>query len=117
VNRDRAPTTTISATDADHPYFYIKTKDGWGNDYFVQIRLPWLLIGTADAYRYGSVIQRAKALAWLEEALDQRNVVTADTTPDNWWRGITLFPQICVRKKLSRVVGFDQDEAADECEE
>lgn len=57
-------------------------KDGDANDDFVQIRLPWLLIGTADAYR--------NALAWLEEALDQRSVVTADTTPDNWWRAELL---------------------------
>lgn len=88
---DNLPTATISADDADHPYLYFETKDGYANDDFVQIRLPWLLIGTADAYRNGSIIQRAKALAWLEEALDQRSVVAADTTPDNWWRAELLY--------------------------
>jgi hypothetical protein len=88
---DNLPMVTISADDADHPYFWIETKDGPATDDFVQLRLPWLLIGTADAYRNGSIIQRAKALAWLEEALDQRSVVTADTTPENWWRAELLY--------------------------
>jgi hypothetical protein len=88
---DNLPTVTISADDADHPYFYFETKDGYANDGFVQIRLPWLLIGTADAYRNGNIVQRAKALVWLEEALDQRSVVTADTAPDNWWRAELLY--------------------------
>jgi hypothetical protein len=87
---DNLPTVAISTDDAD-PYIYFETKDGYANDDFVQIRLPWLLIGTADAYRNGSIIQRAKALAWLEEALEQRSVVTADTTPDNWWRAELLY--------------------------
>jgi hypothetical protein len=88
---ENLPQDTVSASDADHPYFWFMTKDGYANDDFVQIRLPWLLIGTADAYRNGSIIQRSKTLAWLEKALEQRSVMTADTNPENWWRAELLY--------------------------
>ena len=88
---DGLPATTVKVTDADHPYVWLKTKDGVDeNDDFVQIRLPWLVIGTADAYRNGGIIQRAKALAWLEQSIAQDDVLAADTTPDNWWRAELL---------------------------
>jgi len=88
---DNLPTVSISAGDIEHPYFYFMTKDGYADDSFVQTRLPWLLVGTADAYRNGSLVQRAKALTWLEKALDQRSVVTADTAPDDWLRAELLY--------------------------
>lgn len=88
---DNLPRDAVSANDADHPYWYFDTKEGYANDAFVQIRLPWLLIATADAYRNGSIVQRAKTLAWLEKALEQRSVMTADTTSNNWWRSELLY--------------------------
>jgi hypothetical protein len=35
------------------------------------LRLPWILAGTVSAYPSGSVWQRAKAGAWVEDILDQ----------------------------------------------
>jgi hypothetical protein len=88
---DNLPAGTISASDVENPYFYFMTKDGYANDDFVQTRLPWLVIGTVDAYDNGSIIQRGRALAWLERALDQVSVLTADTAPDDWVRAELLY--------------------------
>ena len=88
---DSLPETLLSASDADHTYIWYKSKEAWTNDDYVQIRLPWLLVGTVDAYENGSVLQRAKALLWIEDALAQPSIATADTTVENWWRAEILF--------------------------
>jgi hypothetical protein len=67
---DNLPPGTVSAKAEDRPFVWIKTKEGKSEiDAFVYIKLPWLLIGTVDAYHNGSIIQRANALAWIETAL------------------------------------------------
>jgi len=88
---DSLPETLLSASDADHTYIWYKAKEAWTNDDYVQIRLPWLLVGTVDAYENGSVLQRAKALLWIEDALAQPSIATADTIVENWWRAEILF--------------------------
>ena len=89
---DNLPSGTVSAKADDRPFVWIKTKDGkFEDDRFVYIKLPWLLIGTVDAYHNGSIIQRAYALAWIETALNQTSVTTADTLPDPWWRAEVLY--------------------------
>jgi hypothetical protein len=85
------PSRVVSAKESDRIYIGYDTRQGWANDDFVQVILPWMLVGTADAYSNGNVLQRAKALVWLEEALSQESVVEADTTPENWWRAELLF--------------------------
>lgn len=93
------PTAVPSAADAENDYYWIKSKDGFHNDNFVQIKLPWLLIATADAYSSGTILQQAYALRWLERALNQESVINADTQTDNWWRAELLF---AIRYVLNR---------------
>lgn len=89
---DNLPPGTVSAKVADRPFVWLKTKEGKREiDAFVYIQLPWLLVGTVDAYRNGTIIQRTKALEWIETALGQTSVVTADTLPDPWWRAEILY--------------------------
>jgi len=88
---DTLPKLPIPVDEADRVYRYYRTQDGLANDDYVQIKLPWLLVATADAYPSGDLLQRAKALRWLDEALDQRSVQDADTKPENWWRAELLF--------------------------
>ena len=55
-------------------------------DNSTQITLPWMLIATADAYAAGDNVERARALLWMERALDQDAVMQIDTHVQNWWR-------------------------------
>jgi hypothetical protein len=71
---------------------WFKDKDcHWCQVGFTQIKLPWLLIATADAYANGSLLQRVKALSWIEQVLAQDGVTNSDTEPDNWWRAEVLY--------------------------
>jgi hypothetical protein len=83
-----------TASDADNPYHWIRIRDKPNYpelDAFVQIKLPWMLVATVDAYPSGTVLQRVTALQWLESALQQPTVVNADTQPNNWWRAELLY--------------------------
>lgn len=89
---DKLPPGPVSVEMKDQPYVNFKTKEGGSEfDTFVYIQLPWLLIGTVDAYHNGGIVQRAHALAWIETALDQTSVASADTLPDPWWRAEVLY--------------------------
>jgi hypothetical protein len=48
------------------------------------------VIATADAYPNGGPLQRAKALIWLEKALNQDSLVHAESIEANWWRSEIL---------------------------
>jgi hypothetical protein len=79
---DNPPPGPVSAKAEDRPFVFLKNKEGrFELDAFVYIQLPWLLIGTVDAYHDGGIVQRANALAWIENALDQKSVASADTPP------------------------------------
>jgi hypothetical protein len=88
---DNLPESAPSASDADNDYYWIHSKDGNHLDGYVQVRLPWMLIATVDAYPIGNILQRAKALQWLESAVQQQSVEAADTEPTNWWRAELLY--------------------------
>jgi len=85
------PSRVVSPKESDRIYIGYDTRQGYANDDFVQVILPWMLVATADAYNNGNVAQRAKALVWLEESLSQESILEADTTPENWWRAELLF--------------------------
>jgi hypothetical protein len=96
---DNLPAASISIEDKDQPHIWFKDKDcHWCQDGFTQIKLPWLLIATADAYANGSLLQRVKALSWIEQVLAQDGVTNSDTEPDNWWRAEVLYA-LSVRPK------------------
>ena len=62
---DSLPSSPPSASDADKDYYWIESKDGTYLDGYVQVKLPWMLIATVDAYPSGNTLQRASALQWL----------------------------------------------------
>lgn len=88
---DSLPSSPPSASDADKDYYWIESKDGTYLDGYVQVKLPWMLIATVDAYPSGNTLQRASTLQWLEFALQQQSVVAADIEPTNWWRAELLY--------------------------
>ena len=79
------PSRAPSASDAEHDDYWIDSKDGSHIDGYTHPKLPWMLVATVDAYPSGSILQRARALQWLESAVQQQSVVAADTHPTNWW--------------------------------
>ncbi len=100
---DKIPSTVPSAGDSEQNFYWFKTKDdGFQNDKFVQIKLPWLLIATIDAYATGDIFQRVKALAWIEKMLDQESVINAEKKEDNWWRAELLLSIQYALKRSAR---------------
>ena len=67
-------------------------------DRFQQITLPWMLIATVDAYPSGDVFQKARARNWIDAALTEHSVLTADASTNNWWRAELLYALKYVRK-------------------
>jgi len=81
---------SVSANDAENSYLEIRGKYGVGFDHFVQIQMPWLLVGTVDAFPNGTIFQRTNALYWLENTLDQQSVLDAGKQ-QGWWRSELLY--------------------------
>jgi len=63
-----------------------------------QIVLPWMIIGTVDAYAAGSVWDRARATTWLEEAAASPQLGDIQTL-SSWWRAELLYSlrYLCTR--------------------
>jgi hypothetical protein len=85
---DALPEKVPSVRDADHSYIWYSST---ANDDTVLILQPWLLVGTVDAYGSGSLLQRARALLWIERTLTQPGLARADTIVENWWRAEVLY--------------------------
>ena len=70
-------------------------------DRFVQLPMPWMVIATLDLFPYGSVGQKAHALAWLEATLNHETVAMADTETGAWnnWRRAEL--QVALKRVLA----------------
>jgi hypothetical protein len=97
------PAVPPSAIDVETSFIWIKntrTPDREENDHFVQIKLPWMLIATVDAYKRGDYSKRARALGWLEQTIRQESLLSADTETDDWMRSEIL---IAIEYLLKRV--------------
>jgi len=67
-------------------------------DHFKQIELPWMLIATVDAYPSGDVSEKGRARNWIDAALSEHSVLTADASTNNWWRAELLYALKYVRR-------------------
>jgi hypothetical protein len=65
---------------------WVNTREGLFQDVSSQYRLPWLLVGTADAYAAGKWTQKASALRWIERALKETSILHAEIIRENWIR-------------------------------
>ena len=84
---DNLPSKVPSSRERSQSLMWVRLRGGaFGQDPFVQIALPWMLIATADAYGAGNYFERTRALLWMERTLYQEFVTRADTQVDNWWR-------------------------------
>jgi hypothetical protein len=102
---DNLPRRPISVSEHENSYVLVSTKAGVSIDHFVQIKLPWLLVATVDAFPNGDVIQRARATGWLETQLNQADVLAADTVAQNWWRAEVLYSLFRTLRAVEREPG------------
>ena len=79
------------AGEAENPYVIIETMAGQATDYWEQIKLPWVIAATIDAYVSGNLRQRVKALRWTESTLSDPRVLASDTEQRPWWRAELLY--------------------------
>jgi hypothetical protein len=87
---EKLPDRIVTAGETEKFYIGIPTKSGWAFDHFEQLPMPWLTVATVDAFPSGNVLQRAKALKWLENVLDDESVSSSDSR-NNWWRAELLY--------------------------
>lgn len=83
---DNIPKIAIPASVGENNYVEIRKTQTVQIDHFVQLTMPWMLIATLDAFQYGSLLQRARALLWIEALLSHESMRNADTEQNNWWR-------------------------------
>ncbi|HXN88741.1 MAG TPA: hypothetical protein VN890_05225 [Methylocella sp.] len=87
---EKLPGRVILAGEAEDFYIEIPTPAGMAFDHWEQLKMPGLTVATVDAYSSGNVFQRAKALRWLENILDDESVSSSDARKE-WWRAEVLY--------------------------
>jgi hypothetical protein len=87
---DNLPQSPVPASLGENTYVEIKRVGTVQIDHFVQLKMPWMLIATVDAYGNGSIFQKVRALTWIERTLSHESIKNADTEPKNWWRAELL---------------------------
>jgi hypothetical protein len=87
---DNLPASAVPASLGENYYVEIKQSSTRQIDHFVQLTMPWMLIATIDAYPNGNLLQKARALSWVERTLGHESVKNADAEQENWWRGELL---------------------------
>lgn len=80
------PARTIAASDGENNYIVLGGASATAIDHFVQIKLPWMLVATVDAYPQADLMHRVRAMEWLEKSLNDRSVVNSDAVDTSWWR-------------------------------
>ncbi|UVT16520.1 MAG: TIR domain-containing protein [Nitrospira sp.] len=88
---DSLPNVIPLSTDAETPSRYIDSLHGRIFDNTRYLRLPWLLIGTVDAYANGGLGQKLKTIYWVHRVLEESDIVSSDVTGiQNWNRAEIL---------------------------
>jgi hypothetical protein len=79
----------------DREYFHVEIKiPGEADtaiDHFLQLKIPWMVIATVDAFHTGDVFQRGKAAEWLEKALSDRRLLKDYERERGWWKAEALY--------------------------
>lgn len=83
---DNLPEVTIPASVGENSYVELFQGGRTQIDHFVQLTMPWMLIGTIDAYGSGTLLQKVRALNWMEDLILHESVKNADAEQSNWWR-------------------------------
>jgi len=85
------PSEPPEALDMEYNFTELRGSNTERIDHFSQMKLPWMLIATVDAYPSGDIFQKGRARSWVDAALSKRSVLTADADPNNWARAEVLY--------------------------
>jgi hypothetical protein len=92
---DRAWLENLPVLDPKQPvenvYIELKAPTRVYIDEISQVPIPWSIVATIDAYPNGDVLDRVRAVRWLQGALRQDTVLKADANDNNWWRAELLY--------------------------
>lgn len=66
------------------------TLDGPQMEAYCQLTLPWQLIATTHAYGHGTAMQKAVAMIWVEDVLNETDILHSETIKGDWIRAETL---------------------------
>lgn len=83
---DNVPDYVIPASVEENSYVELFQGGKTQIDHFVQLTMPWMTIGTIDAYKSGSLRQKVKAIGWIENIIMHESIKNADANQTNWWR-------------------------------
>jgi hypothetical protein len=84
------PRTNLSPNSLDTHYVVLQSGHHSKIDHFAEVRFPWILLATADAYANGTPAEKARALSWFKAVLDNPEVRRADTEGVEWVRAEVL---------------------------
>ena len=88
---DSLPTQDLEPISRDDHYMVLPySRRGSNIDRISEVRLPWILAATADAYASGTTGQKARTLTWIEARLLDPKVRNADTKGFDWVRAELL---------------------------
>jgi hypothetical protein len=85
------PSRPPGASAIEENYVELRGSNTERIDHFIQIKLPWMLIATVDAFPNGGLFQRGRARNWIDIALSENGVLSADANTNNWWRAELLY--------------------------
>lgn len=79
----------------DREYFHVEIKiPGEADtaiDHFLQLKIPWMVIATVDAFYTGDIFQRSRAAEWLERALSDHRLLKDYERERGWWKAEALY--------------------------
>ncbi|MBT9610550.1 MAG: terpene cyclase/mutase family protein [Aquabacterium sp.] len=96
---ENLPNTVYPASAGETKFTQLWRGAHLQTDHFIQLTMPWTLIATIDSYKDGDLIQKSKALHWIEATLMHNSVKDADREQNNWWRSELLIALNHAREK------------------
>jgi hypothetical protein len=100
---DNIPASAIPASLGENSYLGINRGNATVQiDHFVQLTMPWTTIATIDAYANGDLLQKTRALGWMERTLSHESVNNADAEQENWWRAELLIALNYLDKRIDK---------------
>jgi len=97
----RLPSDPPKLSDNEQPRYELRGSNIPRIDTFVQTPLPWMLIATVDAYSNGTIFQKGRAASWINAALTDHSVLTADANTEIWKRAELLYALKYVGRRLA----------------
>jgi hypothetical protein len=95
INLQWLESLSSESLQKDREYFHVEIKiPGEADtaiDHFLQLKIPWMVIATVDAFHAGDIFQRSRAAEWLDIALSDRRLLKEYEKERGWWKAEALY--------------------------